>query len=66
MKADKAIRFLQRLCAARFGNKRGQDSSGEATLYIGCDHVELTNNESVISARGPAQVARVLRRRRRK
>ncbi len=59
-----AILHLQRAIAKRFG-KKVYTFSGAAQVSIAYDRVELTNEGSIIVARGPAQVVRVLRRRRR-
>jgi hypothetical protein len=59
----RAILQLQRALRRRFGKASGS-GVGAATLSIAHDRIEMTNEGCVIEARGGAQVARVLRRKR--
>lgn len=61
----KRIRSLQFFLKARFGTKATSDA-GECTLSIEPDRIELTDEEGTIVARGPARVATVLVRKRRR
>lgn len=58
------LKSLQRQLVKHFG-KELDGGCGEATLYIGRKKIDLTSLEGVIVARGPCQVATVLRRKRR-
>jgi hypothetical protein len=55
---------LQDALRQKFGAKAVSDS-GQCTLYIGPNKVDLTNEHGTIVARGPARVATVLVRKRR-
>jgi hypothetical protein len=61
----KHLRGLQFILKSRFGMKATSES-GENTIYIGPDKIDMTNAEGTIVARGPARVATVLVRRKRK
>ena len=64
MKTLDAIKHLQGLLAKRFG-KGYSSECGEATIYVSPDKIDMTDLHGHIEARGPSQVVRVLRRKRR-
>jgi hypothetical protein len=59
-----AIQHLQKLLRKHFGQAATSDY-GQTTLSIGADKIEITDEDNMIVARGPAKVATVLRRKRR-
>lgn len=62
---ESALKGLQNLLRQHFGNEHSGGTSG-AQIYIHRNSIEMTRPDCHIVARGPVQVATVLRRKRRK
>lgn len=59
-----AMLHLQSVLRTHFGDD-AKSGSGQHTIYIGPDKIDLTDGAGTIVARGPARVATVVRRKRR-